>query len=63
MSPEAQLIQQTLNQQLLAKQFMLPPVIKPDQNSHQSEPQNAEPEKQLTQSQDYLQAEDIEQHL
>lgn len=62
MSPEAQFMQQ-LNQQYLTKQFMMPPIVKGDQTSPQSEPQNVQPEKQLPQTQDYLQAEDVAQQL
>jgi hypothetical protein len=63
MSPEAQLIQNSLNQQLLAKQFLVPPVIKSEQSYPQSESHNLKPEKQLSHQQNYLQAEDIEQQL
>jgi hypothetical protein len=63
MSPEAQLIQNSLNQQLLAKQFLVPPVIKSGQSNPQSESLNFKPEKQLSHQENYLQAEDIEQQL
>lgn len=64
-SPEAQLNQQSLDQNFLLKQFLSPPVVKGDPTSSQSQPQNIQQENQLkgSQPQDYLQAEDIEQRL
>jgi hypothetical protein len=63
MSPEAQLIQNSLNHQLFAKQFLVPPVIKSEQSNPQSESQNLKPEKQFSHQENYLQAEDMEQQL